>query len=318
MADGLYALQSPVAATDTSLPLLLRDPLLAAPNNGIRFLMDAGFGFSYPGGPFVGRPAAAAPLNSTNVYDVAELSNASWVIPGGQTMLYSGGGFDFTNVNVKGVYAQIPASVAADIWNAFGGASQRFFMCCYLKLPLLADWPQTGGINGFMSFAASNAGTGLPDIATFGMVNSGQVQAVRQYTGGSLQGTGFTPSASAYGTLCQMAAWRTQANGLSMSLRSVAGGIQSSTNASTNTDNVENFSTRTGQVGIGTAYWPNTLNAGSNSAGAMKFRIYRAFVENLARSGRDPVTVLDADWTRVQARITANAAANGGTSTIFN
>ncbi|MER8715312.1 hypothetical protein NKJ09_29405 [Mesorhizobium sp. M0189] len=46
-------------------------------------------------------------------------------------------------------------------------------------------------------------------------------------------------------------------------------------------------------------------------------KLYRGWVENLEVSGRDPQTVLDADWARIQARIAASASANGGTSLIF-
>lgn len=315
MPSGIYTLQAPIVSTDATLSTLLRDPLLAAPNSGVRFLMDTAFGFSYPGGPFVGRPAAAAPANNAPIYDVAELANGSFVLPGGTgAMAYAGGGFDFSGVTARGVYAQIPASVAADIWNAFGGNSQRWLMCCYLKLPLLADWSTTGGICGFMSFAAANSSVGNPDIATVGSVNGGQVQVVRQRTGGVLVNTSVIPTANHYGAMCQLATWRTQAGGLSISLRSAAGGLLTANNAGSNEDNPIDFSARTGQFGVGTAYWPTPIGGGAN---VVKFRMYRAFVENLARSGRDPAAVLDADWQRVQARIAANAAANGGISQIF-
>ena len=36
--------------------------------------------------------------------------------------------------------------------------------------------------------------------------------------------------------------------------------------------------------------------------GAVKWRYYRSFIENLTTSGRDPATVLDADYARTVAR----------------
>lgn len=49
----------------------------------------------------------------------------------------------------------------------------------------------------------------------------------------------------------------------------------------------------------------------------VNLRAYRLFIENLARSGRDPLAVAEADWLRVQARIVASAAAHGGVSQVF-
>lgn len=40
-------------------------------------------------------------------------------------------------------------------------------------------------------------------------------------------------------------------------------------------------------------------------------------VENLARSARNPTTVLDTDYAEVMARIAQSAALNGGTSAIY-
>lgn len=40
----------------------------------------------------------------------------------------------------------------------------------------------------------------------------------------------------------------------------------------------------------------------NGSTNAVKWRYYRSFIENLTTSGRDPATVLDADYARTVAR----------------
>ena len=78
-------------------------------------------------------------------------------------------------------------------------------------------------------------------------------------------------------------------------------------------DNTDSYAASKSKMGLG----PSSLwEASGMDLSQTPFRIYRGFVENLARSGRDPETVLDEDWDRVQARIAADIAANG-TQTIF-
>jgi hypothetical protein len=48
------------------------------------------------------------------------------------------------------------------------------------------------------------------------------------------------------------------------------------------------------------ANWHLPLNAAELNA--RKFRIYRGFIEALQLSGRNPDTVLDADWDRTVSR----------------
>jgi hypothetical protein len=63
--------------------------------------------------------------------------------------------------------------------------------------------------------------------------------------------------------------------------------------------------------------WWGTGALSAQDLNASNFKVFRAFIENLRRSQRDPLAVLDADWQRVQARIVASALANGGVSQIF-
>lgn len=305
-----FTLRSPNVSADASLQTLRRDPLLTGvANSGVRFIADTCFPWSYPGGAQAGRAAAAAPADQAVIYDVSENANGKIVKVGGQTISYAGGGFDFSALTERGSYLEAPASVAADIWATYGGASQRFMVCGYFKLPSLANWNTSGNAAPLLSFATLNAGVGNPDMITIAQTNGGGLMSFRQTGGATLAYTSVTPPA--YDALAQVAFWR-NASGVGLTVK--VGATRVTTLDAVGTANTENFSGQTGRFGVGTAYWQPSLTGQTN---ARNFRVFRPFVENLARSGRDPLTVLDADWARVQARIAASAAANGGTSLIF-
>jgi hypothetical protein len=101
--QGSYVLESPIVSTDTTLEVAYRDALLrGVANNGVRFIADLGFGFSYPAGPFSDRPAAGAPVSGALVADVAEHANGSAVLTSGQTIGYAGGGIRLFNGHGEG------------------------------------------------------------------------------------------------------------------------------------------------------------------------------------------------------------------------
>lgn len=293
--SSVFTLNSPIVSADPTLATLYRDPLMTgAPNDGVRFIADTAFGFCYPGGPLAGRPAAAAPANQAVIYDAAERANGKFVKVSGQTIGYAGGGFDFSALTDRGSYLEVPASVAADLWNAYNGTSQRYLICGYFKLPSFANWNTSANAAPLFSFAALNASTESPDVVTVAQTNGGQLTSLRQTAGSTLAYTAVTPPA--YDALAQVAFWRNAA-GVGVTVK--VGSTRATTMGAAASANTENFSAQTGQFGIGTAYWQPAL---SGQTSARNFRLYRLFVENLARSGRDPLTVLDADWARVIAR----------------
>ncbi|WP_447885020.1 hypothetical protein [Serratia fonticola] len=312
--QGSYVLESPIVSTDPALKVAVRDPILRdVPNNGVRFIADLGFGLSYPGGPIEGRPAPANPNNGQTVFDVAELNNGSAVIAGGQTITYAGGGFDYSLITAQNNFLGIPATVAADIFAAFGGASQRFMVVAYFKLPAKADWNGAAAIAPMLSWASGNASAANPDLVTIGQnVTQYRLSAIRQTAGSTLIETNIAMNEADFGVLGQVTYWRNAA-GIGLSLRTVR--ARTTTAGVVGADNTGNFSAQVGKLGIGNSYWSPLTPESKN---AVKFRAYRVVVENLARSGRDPLTVAEEDWVRVQARIASSALANGGVSKVFN
>lgn len=301
---GVPNLKASGVSEDTSRPKRWRDLLLKdVQNDGVRFAFDLAFPYSYPGGAPIGRPAAAAPVAGATVGDISDHANGSAAVATAGGIAYVGGGFDFTNSAAssggtldQGVMA--PASALADIFAPFGGKSQRYLACLYCKLPALADWNATGTI---LSFFGDKSYSTSPSLFILAMVNGGLLQ-VRRQTGANaydtVAPTGILPAAGDYGTVVQIAHWRSDA-GQGLRLRS-ANGIVIGTRAM-GADNTQDFSANAMCFGRNAGSFAGTSY--QTVLPALKgFRVYRGFVENLARSGRDPVTVLDADYMRTMAR----------------
>ncbi len=289
---------APGIPTDPSRPLPVRDPLLTDSNGGVRFLFDVAFPWCFPGGPKNGRPAAAAPANGAPIYDMAERANGTVQIGtgGAGTLLYAGGGFDFTAAVNGGQDVGIvaPSSVLADIYAAVGGNSQSVLICMYLKVLTSARWATGSGI---ISVMGDRSYQSSPSLALIGMVpgTPGKYEVRRQIAGG-FDGNSVTAEAEDLGTVCQLAFWRNAA-GQGMRIRSLTSGkaAKIATKVAGAAGN-QDFSAIPFTFGR-----PNAFSLGT--AGAWDgHRVYRGFIENLARSGRDPAAVLDADFARQVAR----------------
>lgn len=300
---GVPSLSAPGIPADPTRPRPVRDPLLSGvANSGVRFMADLAFPYCYPGGAPTGRPAAAAPTNGAVVQDMTDLANGSVVIPAG-TVGYAGGGFDFTNAQGVGAAAtwdvgiQMPASVLSDIYTAFGGKSQRYLFTCWVKLPALADWNASGTL---LAFAGDRSY--LTDVSLFvlSMKAGGLIDVRREVAANTADTTTMTiqPAAGDYGTVVQIAFWRAD-SGQGLRLRSANGTVL--VTRAVGADNTQNFSTNQFTVGKNGRSF-----AGASGTAVLQalngFRVYRAFMENLARSGRDPATVLDQDYTFVRDR----------------
>ena len=286
-----------MTSSDPALPSLVRDALLnGVPNYGVRFIADLGFGFSYPGGPLTGRSAAAAPANNALVADVSETENGSITVLSGQTVGYAGGGIDFSALTDRGSFLNVPPSVANDIWTAYGGASQHFLVVAYVKFPVQTDWNASANAAPFFSFGTTGAGAGIPNMITVAQTGGYGFTAFRQTAGTTLAISTQNVNSGDFGQLAQISFWRNAAGtGLTMKTSRARTTVLGAVGA----DNAENFAGVTGEFGVSSNYWTTGL---SGQTGAKNFRLYRVFVENLARSGRDPLTVLDADWAQVVAR----------------
>ena len=302
MTNSIFTIKSPLTSTDSTLQKLYRDPLLdGVANDGVRFIADFGFGYSYPGGALTGRAAPATPVNGALVQDVSEHANGYVNLIGSEALTYAGGGISFANgVSsgyvgpglISGSCLVIPASVAADIWSAYGGNSQQYLLTMYLKLPTLANWAAAGETAFPMTF--SDYGGGV-ELAGFGFAPSASyLQAIYKSgvsTAKYVNMVGFDTVDC--GQVAQLAFWR-NASGTGLTLRTAR--ARTTTLGIVNADVTTSFAAQKGKIGTANAYW------GTATSPAKNFVLYRAFVENLARSGRAPLTVLEADWLRVVAR----------------
>lgn len=274
--------------TDASLPTLRRDQLLIGDNDGVRFIFDAAFPFSYAGG---------APTDAAVIKDIAERANATFALAAGETVGFNGNGFDFASMTaVTGQspsHVLAPASVWADI-----AAQQYFLLCMYMRLPAQADWNAEASILPFFANSGNTNGyNSVPDPVTAVFVSTSQAVRFRRQTAvGAQVETSVVPAAGHYGQVVQVAFWRNAA-GVGARIKGAAGTILTTgAVGSANSADITGCQPRFGSVAPFTNYALPTHRTGR------KYRLYRGFIENLARSGRDPATVLDADYARTIAR----------------
>lgn len=272
------------ACTDTALATLQRDQLLFGANNGVLSLFDIANSYCYDQTTAVANAKAVTNINESG-------NNGSLVIPSGQTLTIGGNGVVFDAVTAQNTYVNGHAAAASNIWGA-GSGSQYFLYCLYLRLPTLANWNSSGVLEAMMQFAADTASyQTVADLLLIAQGGSGVLSFRRQKAAGSTDNLTITPVSGDYGNVVQLAFWR-NASGQTARLKSANGTISATGAVSTN--NTQDFSACTQKVGhVGTFV---------GSANAVKWRYYRSFIENLTTSGRDPATVLDADYTRTIAR----------------
>lgn len=278
-----FLIRTKSPTTDPNARPLVRDALLDGAGGGVSFLHDWTHAF---------QGAIAAPQDSDVVKDIGETNDGAFAITAGQAVGFSGGGVDFSPLTDGNAAIDIPAAVAADIH----GSGQHFLLCLYLRLPLQAEWPPSGLVP-FAAWTDTSLGYagGEIDLLTMGMMESGAgvvLSARRQTAGGTVVDSHSILAAPHFGLVGQLAFWR-NATGQGLRFRSAAG-----TNISTaaaGADNTGDFSGKTGHIGVPDSLWNM---AAPGHVDASNFRMYRGFMENLQSSGRDPVTVLDADYAR--------------------
>ena len=288
------------------------DDVTVADNDGVRTIFDLAFRKCYPGGPFAGRPAPGAGIEGAVIYDMTRTDSGdgdlsvAMVPENGSSLPWVGGGFDLSDTTAGetagGIGVMGPAAALADIWNPAPagavsvGETQHFLWVGYYKLPLTADWAATGAIRSIFSACTDIGGyTAETDILNISMraASPYQIDARRQIAEATAEATTIIqPNAADYGKLVQLAYWRNAAGSV-FQIKSAAATTKSA--ATVHADNTQNFSALRPLWGH-----PATFYAGPE--GYSGLRVYRGWLENLARSGRDPETVLDADWARVAAR----------------
>jgi len=302
---GVPVINAPGIPVDLARALPARDPVLVGvPNNGVRFLADTAFPWCYPGGSPTGRPDADDPADGAVIYDMSGNANGTFVEKAG-VITYSGGGFDLTNSQAvsspnssRNAGIVMPASVLADLWAAYGGASQRYLFSMWVKLPSLANWNPNAVV---LTMAGDRQYVSAPSLFTLHQATGGQLQVRRQTGAGAFDSTNqltLTPASADYGSVVQISHWRT-ATQQGLRLRSANGTITRTAGAGA--ANTEDFSANEFCIGRAGAAFTGSTVTGVNTAFS-GVRVYRAMMENLARSGRDPITVLDAAYAAVTAR----------------
>lgn len=283
---------TPGTITDTSVPILERDDILIGDSDGVRFLYDLANSFCYTPG---------TPTNGKAVNDLGQISAAGSIVnPTGQ-LAAGGGGLDWTSVangsgNRSGLI--IPNSVVADLW-----AAQNYMIVAYVKLPAAADWPIGNGYDTTIFSHATASWASAAELMAIGFAGNGSasigIRANRQRAAATAEvnDSGIGTAALHGGLVAQVAVWRTATDELKLRVKSSAGTTNGTVTFGANSDNTQNFSAQSHGFGnLGTFGQYEIATHGNG------LRHFRGFIENLATSGRDPVTVLDADYARTIAR----------------
>ncbi|GGD24438.1 hypothetical protein [Aureimonas glaciei] len=279
--------QLPFSTGDTSRRKFKVDPLLYGDTEGVRFTLDLEK-FSYSG--------TANPANNAPMFDLSANENGVMKVRTGSTVTRAGNGFAFYGTAAAGDYVEIPASVAADIQ-----ASQNFLIGMHVRLPTAAEWISAAPSNAPI-LTWTDAATGWPtaELLHVSMTAYGGVKRInwtRQTAANVVQDVGLPPAAADFGGIVQLGYWRNSA-GIGFRIKS-ENGLISATDVR-GADNSLNFSAQKGKFGIGPSNWQSILSGGPKTAS--NFRIHRLFIENLARSNRDPTAVLDRDYARAKTR----------------
>ncbi|MBB95572.1 MAG: hypothetical protein CML68_13405 [Rhodobacteraceae bacterium] len=274
-------------ATAAGSDVVSQDALLADANDGVKALFHIGWKGCYSGGTTV--PADAA------VSNMADPDNPLAVRIGtsGGSPLIADDGLDWRNASVSETYLEFPATVAA----AIDSFSQQFLVCSYFRLPTEADWAENADTsNTILNFCDSASYLTEEDIVAFRLVMAGGTTPTiicnRQTSIGNNNGNlSIQVPDDAYGAVSQLSYWRDGTNEY-FSIQTPSGRVTDSQAAGS--DNSETISDLLMKIGIlGTWGTHSTQDEETR-----KFRVYRGFVEIPATSGRDPLTVINADWVR--------------------
>lgn len=276
--------------TDPTLDVLTRDPLLVGASGGVRFLFDLGFQWSYPGGE---------PANGQAVRDVSEHGDASVVKAASQTIGFNGNGFDFSTMSQSTATTDEENHILApdDVWASID-EDQYFLWCGYFKLPSSGDWNSDSTIYPMFCSSAAGYQSAADPLTVVQNTTTGTryLQFRRQTAVGTVQSMSVDAAAH-HGQVVQAACWRNAA-GRGALLRSEAGGLTQVTAVvgDLNTADISACRPRFGSVAAFTDYSKAAHRTARN------YRMYRAFIEDLAMSERSPSAVLEEDWQRTLDR----------------
>lgn len=289
------------------------EPIMAGRTRFFRYLVDATYARSYPGGSPVGRPAAGAPADGAVIYDSCNLADGHFRKAAGQAVSYAGGGFELKNVTARGCYMEAPASVNADLFAAAPagsdrvGESQAWAECAYFIMPDPRLWtgisptvlyPILSSVVDGASYYGSSA-----ERAWVGIKQDGTMEATFQQSIGATLNThfksitlGLVNTLPHVGRLTQLLVYRKRDGTIGVRIKSSAGTYSPAT--STATANTEDYSARTAKLGItGSTFWP----ASGLDIDASPFRVFRHWIGNLSRQELDVIELADEDYADVVA-----------------
>lgn len=279
-----FVLRVPGTADNAALENY-KDPVI--PPAGMKFLFDLASPLSWA--------VQGDPVTGNAVKDVAGGSDGAVAITSGQTVDWAGNGFDFTGNTADGQIVTAPAGALGSIWSA---TNDYFMVCFYAKLPIAEDWNTDSTLaTMFCCTTHANGYLNEVDLLNISQQNGPNMRFRRQTDGGTTVVTTDVSPALHYGREAQVGFWR-NASGIGARLKS-SGGTTLAT-AAVGSNNSGDFSAKVPRWGICESF--NDLGLKAAHVEAAKWRLYRGFLEDLSASGRDPVTVLDADYARTIAR----------------
>lgn len=328
-------LRSPVLSTDTSKPIRSRsalfghnvsgEPYFANDNNGVLVRAPLFMPWSYPGGSYAGRPAPGAPADGAIVRNVARavgrIVQADCIVRNGGGIGFDKGALTLQGATGRGRYLEIPAAMNADIWANKHPVNGAYFLeVAWFIWPDTSTW--TGHSTGVHAPIINTCGTDAAPTAYYattpervfaGIKVDGTVQASFQT---ALNVTTDLQIGSVNANLHRGKATRLSlcrySGGLFIEMRSSGG--KTTTTAALNAVNTVDYSASKTKVGVTTtSQWEAN---GMNLSGA-PFKLIDYWCENLYRSGRDPIAVLESEYQVAQMMIAASAAKNGGNSQIY-
>lgn len=272
------------AQTSTAIGLstLHRDKALAGANGGVKFMFDTAFSYCVP---------ASAPTNGAVVRDISEHADGTF---NGALPAYAGGGYDFSGITADPSEVVGGAGCLASIY----AGSQYFMAVGWFKMPTISDFNTNATLAPI--FCTTSGNSGYPseaDLLLIGQINSPLLSFRRQTNGGSTTDKIDLSPALHYGLVSQVAFWRNAA-GQGARIKS-AGGTTVGTLA-IGSANTGDFSAKLPRWGVPDSF--NNLAGIPAHQAASNMRLYRGWIEDLQVSGRNPLTVLDADFAATIAR----------------
>ncbi len=280
------SIRLPGEFTDPTMPVLTRDPLLDGDNGGVLCCYDLASTFCWA--------KQAAPVTGETVKDLTiHANNATWnvdassVQPQWKASVY-GVRFDgCSRGNIdSGTGLRVPPAVMATIWNS--GSVRYAMLVAYLDLPTSADYYQAAGIRSFTDVDEAYTTAGKSWFILAQSYPGARRMTCRRVYGVNLINNIDVDVTSHVGRPTQVAAWWNGTQ-LQLRMRSAAGTTLGTAVAAAQPFAVD-FSMEHFDCGM--------VGAFPCTAADRNWGLCRLFIEDIQTSGRNPTTVLDADWTR--------------------